>query len=196
MAPELGAIFAAAMHDYPAFRYIHQNLSGSAYEGAMQLTFEYYIALVWLDCEQVLGCWDNDELVGGMLVRLPGSVDNFDPEHPVTTDFISQIGDEAWERLDAFERMMDDNSPTPEGGCFYLDLLGAKPVQQRKGYGRCMLDYIADLARAHPTTQLVCLSTESPAKHALYEHFGYEKVSTATIGPVTSTSFILDTTRE
>lgn len=181
------------MHDYPAFRFIHQDLSGSAYTNAMQLTFEYYIALVWLDQQHVLGCWDDDELVGGMLVRDPEAANFFDPNHPVTIEFIRNIGDESWQRLDAFELMMDENSPRPDEGCYYIDLLGARPNLQGKGYGRLMLDHVADLARKHPTTNLVGLSTESPAKLAFYEHFGYEKVSTASIGPVTSTSFLLDT---
>ena len=181
------------MHDYPAFRFIHQDLSGSAYKDAMQATFEYYIALVWLDEQQVLGCWDGEELVGGMLIRDPEAPDFFDPEHPVTLAFIARIGEESWQRLDAFEVMMDENSPKPDEGCYYIDLLGAKPNLQGKGYGRFMLDYVADLARNHPTTDLVGLSTESPAKIAFYEHFGYEILTTASIGPVTSTSFILDT---
>ena len=179
------------MHDYPAFRYIHQNRSGDAYEDAMRLTFEYYIELEWLDGEMVLGCWDNEALVGGMLLRRPEAADTFDPSHPVTLEFISKIGDEAWDRLDGFELMLEENTPAPEQGSFEIVLLGVNPDLQSNGYGRFMLDYAAAIAREHPTTNLISLSTESPEKVSFYEHFGYEKVTTVRFGPVESTSFIL-----
>ena len=104
------------MRDYPAFQFIHQGLSGAAYEDALRLTFEYYIALEWLDAEQVLGSWDRGDLVGGMLVRRPGAADTFDPSHAVTRDFISKVGEETWDRLDRFELMVESILPVPDQG--------------------------------------------------------------------------------
>lgn len=183
------------MHDYPAFRYIHQDLSGAAYRNAMQLTFEYYIALTWLDDADVVGCWDGEELVGGMLVEPPGTTDTFDPAHPVSVEYRSKIGVAAWDRLDKFELMVEGNMPQQDEGYFEIVLIGVDPKHHGNGYGRYMLDHVANLAREHPTTNLVCLATESPAKVPFYEYFGYEPVSTASLGPIKSTSFLLDAGR-
>ena len=191
MAPQLGALFAAALADYPSFRYILKDHGATEFPDALQLTFEYYIALMSFDGGLVLGAWDDETLVGGMLIRRPEAVDDFDPSDPVTVEYRAKVGEAAWQRLDAFEVMIEEHTPSPANGCFHIDLIAVDPAQQGKGYGRQMLDYVAELARSHPKSNLVCLATEAAEKHAFYEHFGYEKLSTATLGPLHSTNFML-----
>lgn len=141
----------------------------------------------------MLGGFDGGRLVGGLLIRTPASSPWGDAEDELTQAFAKTLDAESFARLEAFEATMNDNAPRVDGGCYYIDTIAVDPDIQSKGYGRQMLEYVVALSRTDPASMAVCLSTEAPANHALYERLGFEKISAKSVGPVTTTSFILHT---
>jgi len=141
----------------------------------------------------VLGGFDGGRLVGGMLIRTPASSPWGDAEDELTEAFARTLDTASFARLEAFEATMNDNAPQVGGGCYYIDTIAVDPDIQSKGYGRQMLEHVIELSRKDPASIGVCLSTEAPANHALYERLGFERISAKSVGPVTTTSFILHT---
>ena len=159
----------------------------------MRRSFEYYVELSYVGGNSVLGAYDGDRLVGGMLVRTPESTPWGPREDALTATFADTLDDQSFARLEAFEAAMNENAPELEAGCYYIDTIAVDPDIQGHGYGRQMIEHIIDLSREDPGSVAVCLSTESPANHGLYKRLGFDKVSTKSVGPITTTSFILTT---
>ena len=185
-------MFAAAFRDYPPFRYIHQDQAGDDYERQLRRTFLYYIELTFDAGDAVLGCFDGQRLVGGMLMRTPESTDDWTPDTPLTRSFIASVGDAAWQRLDEFELLMERTVPAADGRTFFVDMLGVDPAVQRSGIGRKLLDHVLALAETHPRATRICLCTETEANHEYYRRLGYRPLQSEQLGPICSTGFQRD----
>ncbi len=159
----------------------------------MRRSFEYYVELAYVGGSSVLGGYDGERLVGGMLVRTPDSEPWSAPEEQLAAAFARTLDDKSFARLEEFEAAMQENAPEIEGGCYYIDTIAVDPDIQGRGYGRQMIEYVIDLSRKDPASIAVCLSTEAPTNHGLYNRLGFAKVSAKSVGPITTTSFILTT---
>lgn len=77
----------------------------------------------------------------------------------------------------------------PEGLYLTLDYLALIPEVHGKGYGRQLLDHVAQIAQETPNITGVWLDSPNPVNVPMYEHFGYEKQHdveiSATVGTTT-----------
>jgi ribosomal protein S18 acetylase RimI-like enzyme len=66
----------------------------------------------------------------------------------------------------------------------FLSVIGVEPKQQRRGYGRTLMEAIHARADRDPGSSGVCLDTSDPNNRGYYESFGYEILSRCTTGPL------------
>lgn len=188
---ELAALIGLAFHDYPPFRHIHQHLSGNAYCEALTRDFAYYMALIRVVDDPVLGAWEDDRLVGGVLINTPDAPEWTDAQEACTADFGRSLNPDSFARLLAFEELIDENAPELGFPYFYIDTIAVHPDSQGRGYAREMIGHVADLSHRHPTSGAVCLGTEDETNHSLYVRLGFEIVSHVKLDTISSTSFKL-----
>ncbi len=153
------------------------------------MNFEFYVEQTFVDGDPVIGLWDDAAFVGGMLIRTPSSGDSFEADETLAEAFRAEVGAETFARLEAFEATMNGNSPKVDGGYYYIDTIAVDPSHHGKGYARVLIEHVIGMSASDPDAVAVCLSTEDPGNHGLYEHLGFDKISQATVGPVTTTSF-------
>ena len=186
---DLARLIALAFNEYPPFQHIYANLAGTTYQEALVRNFAYYIDLAWAVDDPVLGMWDGSRLMGGMLLHLPDAPDWTESQEQLTQEFSADVNPESFQRMLAFEAMMDDNTPPFKVAHHYVDIVATDPAYQGQGHGRAFIEKAIEMSRQHPDSGAVCLSTETPANHSFYERLGFEPVSNKTVGTITSTSF-------
>jgi len=190
----LAAIIARAFHDYPPFRqYIHADLEGDSYRETMRTTFEYFVDLAYIAGNPVFGAWADKQLVGGMLIRTPKRSDGGTAAEFRHENYARSVDAKTYRRLEAFEAAMQENEPAVAGGSYYIDIVAADPAIQSKGIGRQLIEHVIRLSRDDPESIAVCLSTESLGNHGFYKYLGFDKVSSRAVGPITTTSFMINT---
>jgi|WetSurMetagenome_2_1015567.scaffolds.fasta_scaffold49770_2 GNAT superfamily N-acetyltransferase len=57
---------------------------------------------------------------------------------------------------------------------FYFNELAVMPIEQGKGYGKKMFNYIESECLKHPTAKGIALDTPNPNNVKIYKHLGYE----------------------
>ena len=139
--------------------------------------------------DPVLGAWNDDRLIGGVLVHTPDSPWWTDEQEVLTQEYGKTIDAGALERLLAFEAILVKNEPQLDVPYHYIDTIAVHPDFQGKGYARELVDHVVEMSRQHPTSGAVCLCTEAAENHGFYEHLCFEKVSAITLDTITSTSF-------
>lgn len=190
---DLARLIALAFNDYPAFRYVYQNLDAGSYREALRANFEYYIAQTTASGSQVTGAWVDGALIGGMLVWTPEGLKQFEANEQLTQQLNAKIGAAAFARLCAFEQTMEANAPELDVAYHYLDTIAVASAHQGKGYARKMIEHVVDQSISHDESGAVCLSTESLANIRFYEKLGFEIFSVAHLDEIETTSFVLRT---
>ena len=121
-------------------------------------------------------------LAGAMLLTLP-----VEPDPPAE---VAQISEEAWRELgDEARRRYDAYAVA--GSTFFtslplhhhLNMIGVRRAHKGAGLGGRLLNAARTLAEGDPQSAGVSLTTENPRNVDLYQHFGYEVVGHAAVGP-------------
>jgi GNAT superfamily N-acetyltransferase len=68
------------------------------------------------------------------------------------------------------------------GAHHHLNMIGVRRAHQGRGLARALLEAAHDLAKAHPGSGGVSLTTEYAGNLALYERFGYRVHAHARVG--------------
>jgi ribosomal protein S18 acetylase RimI-like enzyme len=117
------------------------------------------------------------EKMAGVSVWMP-SASLAKPEMPSQSEFGQLprlMGNDAFER---FGRVLDYLSAAHctamPAEHWYLMIVGVHPVQQRRGYGRALIESM--IARADAAGLPICLDTAQPSVRALYQELGFKSI--------------------
>lgn len=187
-------VLCAAFRDYPFMRYVLKDVSGSVYEEQLAAMIGFFADARFMRGNPVLGIRAEGELVAVELVNTPDAID-WPPElHAVFDELRGALGADAWARLDAFERAT--NSFAPSVPHHFVGMVGTLPGHQSMGYGTALLREVESMARSHPDSIGVSLTTETARNVAYYRHLGYEVIGEADVEEVHTTYMLLRTSEE
>jgi ribosomal protein S18 acetylase RimI-like enzyme len=165
-----GRILASAFHNDPLQSYVFPDAEERAQRSPAQ--FSVLVREGFHRGEVFV-----TEQMAGVSVWMP-SASYAKPEMPSQSEFRQfprLMGDNAFER---FSRVLDYLSAAHATGMpgehWYLMIVGVHPEQQRRGYGRALIESM--IARAHATGLPICLDTAQPSVRAFYEELGFKAI--------------------
>jgi GNAT superfamily N-acetyltransferase len=180
---EVVSVLSAAFHDYPVMRFVLKS-EGADYEKDLNALVGFFCEVRLTRDWPVLGIRAEDgslaaaALVNDVLLNpLPL------PEEPLQ-QLKQTIGDEAYERLVAYEDQSSIGEPKVLH--HFLGMIGVHPNYQKKGYAAALMNFVKEMASKNPDSNGVCLSTEIPWNVRFYEHHGYRVISEADVGELHS----------
>jgi GNAT superfamily N-acetyltransferase len=181
--PDAVEILATAFYDYPVMRYVLSD-AGNRYPDHIRALVGFYLETRYTRDWPILGLWHNGELQAVAGINAPEALP-WPPElHEKYADLGVAIGDAAIERMEAFENECDASEP--EEPHYFLGIIGVNPEAQGKGYAGAIIDQLKEMSRLHPTSQGVCLTTQSDANIALYKHLGFRLIDETRVGELHS----------
>jgi GNAT superfamily N-acetyltransferase len=174
------ALLCEAFAEYPVMRYVLG--SSGDYRKRLLALIGFFVAARVLREDLILGVFDSSQQVAGVaLVTLPG-----DREPP---SVLAQRREAVWQELGKAERERYEAFGAAAGQFtiaaphHHLNMIGVRRSRVGAGYARILLDHIHQLAAEHPQSAGVSLSTETTVNLPLYEHFGYQRLGSAKVGP-------------
>jgi GNAT superfamily N-acetyltransferase len=180
---EVVSVLSAAFHEYPVMRFVLKS-TGADYEKDLTALVGFFCEVRLTRDWPVLGIRADDgslaaaALVNDLLLNpLPL------PEQPLQ-ELKQTIGDEAYERLVAYEHQSSIGEPKVLH--HFLGMIGVHPHYQKKGYAAALMNFVKEIASKNPQSIGVCLSTEIPWNVRFYEHHGYRVISEADVGELHS----------
>jgi len=180
---EVVSVLSAAFHDYPVMRFVLKS-TGENYEKDLNALVGFFCEVRLTRNWPVLGIRNEDgTLVAAALVNDVVLNPLALPEQPLQL-LKETIGDEAYERLVAYENQSSIGEPKILH--HFLGMIGVHPHYQKKGYAGALMDYVKEMASKNPESNGVCLSTEIPWNVHFYEHYGYRVISEADVGELHS----------
>lgn len=176
---EIGAVLCSAFRDYPVMRYV---LAGSAdrYDAHLARLIGYYVDSRLLRDWPVIGIRVQGEIVAVAMGNEPVAKPAPDELKRAYARLREVLGEDAFERLDAFEKVSDRNEPKYPH--YFLGMIGVKPACQGKGHAAALIEEFCSLSAADRHSQAVVLSTEDPNNLPFYEKMGFRIVADAEVG--------------
>lgn len=171
------AVLVAAFYDYPVMRFT-LGRNNPDYDAHLSELVGYYADRRLLCGWPVLGLRAGGELVATALVSPPDPADDSSAVEGALDRLRRTIGEAAFDRMARFEQASDANEPPTRH--YFVGMLGARPEQQRRGYGRMLLDEVHRLATERRYDG-VCLSTEDPGNLAIYRRLGFQVIAEAQV---------------
>ena len=181
--PAAVEILATAFYDYPVMRYILRD-AGATYDDDIRSLVGFYLETRYTRDFPILGLREGGVLQAVAGINAPENV----PWPPVLNYKYVQLGEAvgkaAMDRMEAFESECDASEPDEPH--YFLGIIGVKPEAQGKGYAKAIIEQLKEMSRQHPTSQGVCLTTESDANIAIYEHLGFRLIDETRVGELHS----------
>ena len=168
---EAAEILAESFYDYPVMRYVIEP--GPQYGEQLLQFCRFAVESRFARGEVIVGVPGPSGLAG---VATVSSAENGSPaEMDVLREGLwADLGPAAKERYDTFASAC---VPLPDGvKDLHLNMIGVRAGLQGGGYGRRLLDHVAQLSRESVYSSGVSLTTEKPKNVELYQHCGYELV--------------------
>lgn len=180
-------LLCAAFRDYPVMRFVLGD-AGDDHEARLRELIGFFCDKRLTRGWPVLALREEGRCAGVALVSEPEPVPA--PPALLAAHFRlrNRLGDDAMDRLAAFEEATDRFEPAEPH--HLLGVLGVHPDFQRRGFARRLLDEVASLARRHPTSAGVWLTTEDPGNVPFYLGQGFRNVGEVDVGRLHSWAFV------
>lgn len=185
---EVVDVLVESFWDYPVMRYTLSEDTGDDYDDKLRSLIGFFAARRFRQGQPVFGIEADDALVAAALVDEPRGDDHEISIGHLVEKVQTNIGEEAWGRLVRFGDALDPLEPKVPH--YYVGMIGVRPAYQGRGLARVILDHVAGLSAGHRSSEAVCLTTETPANVAFYEHLGYEVFGEAQVDDLHSWSLI------
>jgi GNAT superfamily N-acetyltransferase len=182
-------VLCAAFRDYPFMRYVLKDLSEEAYDEQLSAMIGFFTDARFMRGNPVLGIREGGGLVAVELTNTPDAIEWPAELHAVFAELEATLGADAWARLEAFERAT--NTFAPVAPHHFVGMVGTLPGHHGRGYGTALLREVEAMARAHPKSIGVTLTTETAKNVAYYRHLGYEVIGEADVEEVHTTYMLL-----
>ena len=179
-ADEVVDVLCESFYDYPVMRYVlgHEN---ARYDSQLRTLIDFFVAARRLRGEPLLGIGSGAPMVATAIVSHVG-VGEMPAELATVRDATwAELGDAARLRYEAFGAAC---APfVPDEPHLHVNMIGVRRNAQGRGHGRRLLDHVHRMSRENSASSGVSLSTEDEANVSFYQHFGYEIVGHAVVGP-------------
>lgn len=186
--PRVVDVLQESFRDYPVMRFVlgpDPDPDPVDYDDRLRtLVHLFVMARVFRD-EVLLGVRSDDGLIATALVSRPGGPPSPPEFNALRAEVWSRLGKDAEERYTQFgEACRPFEASEPH---LHLNMIGVRASAQGTGLGRRLLEAVHDMSRSDEDSCGVSLTTENPRNVSLYEHFGYEVVGQAVVGPGVTT---------
>jgi ribosomal protein S18 acetylase RimI-like enzyme len=173
-------VLCESFYHYPVMRFVlgHDNVH---YDSQLRTLIGFFVAARSLRNEPMFGIRSGDDLAATVIVSRPGVGESPAELATVREATWSDLGDAARFRYEAFGEAVGPF--VPDERHLHINMIGVRRGAQGRGFGRIMLDHVHGLSRSDPDSSGVSLTTEEEANVTLYQHFGYEIVGHAVVGP-------------
>lgn len=179
--PQVVDVLHESFYDYPVMRFV-LGVDASDYATRLRTLIHFFVMPRVFRDEILLGVpAGGGELLGVALVSRPGGPAPPPEFHELRTNVWTELGADAEARYGAFTAACAPfRVETPH---LHLNMIGVRRATQGTGVGRKLLEAVHDLSSRDRHSSGVTLTTEHPRNVTLYQHFGYEVVVQATVGP-------------
>jgi GNAT superfamily N-acetyltransferase len=178
---EAAAVLTRALTPYPTMRWVCRA-EEPGFEDRLQAVYELALRMQGMEGQPSLGILEDGRLVAVAILH--------DPDRRLT--FRSALGGllggvlsparSTLARGNRYENAITRERPSDPH--HFLSVIGVEPGDQRRGYGRALMDAIHARADRDSRSSGVCLDTCSPANRSYYESFGYEVIARCPTGPL------------
>lgn len=184
-------VLALAFVDYPVFRFVLRGSEGSTFQAHIRHLIGYYADSRLLRGWPVLGIREKGRLVAAALVSDPVRTPAPESLQASFRRVSAIIGPDAIERMDRFESILDPY--LPEFATYFVGMLGVVPDRRGAGYGRALMEQVAQMATDRDEAHGVTLSTEDPGNLSFYQHLGYRILGKADLRDLTTWLLVRET---
>jgi len=177
-------MFVLAFHDYPVFTYVLKDASEEAYEHQLRLLIGFFVDARLMRGWPVFGIREDGELAAALLLSDPVFKPIPEDLDAVYDELGRTVGERALARLDNFDAVSAAHEPRSQ--TYFVGMVGTRPSSQGRGYGRKLMERVAEMSRARPESAGVTLTTEVPENLRFYERLGYRVLGSAEVGNITT----------
>ena len=178
---EAAEVLTQALLPYPTMRWVCRS-ERPGFEDRLRAVYRVAIAMQRAERQPTLGVLDGERLVAVAIVHDPGR--KLTPRSALA-GFLGSVLSPArttMERGHRYETAIGRERPRDPH--HFLSVIGVCPDEQRRGYGRALMDAIHARAARDPRSLGVWLDTCDPDNRSYYESFGYEVCGRCRTGPL------------
>jgi ribosomal protein S18 acetylase RimI-like enzyme len=173
---EAVGVLARSFRDYPLMRFVFQD-AGPAYDKHARRLIDYMCESRFRRHWPLFGLRDQGRLVAVAVVSQPGDPPA-DPElDRQYTQLQQTVGEAALGRFAIYDAVSDRGLPRCPH--HYLGMIGVRPEYHRRGYGRRLVQEIQQRAKADPSSEGLCLNTETESNLPFYRSLGFRLIAEA-----------------
>jgi len=176
LKPEAVAVLEASFCDYPLMRFVFQD-AGPAYRDHLRQFVGYLCESRFQRHWPLYGLRDQGQLVGVAVVSEPGDPPPAPGLARCYMELQQTVGAAALDRFALYDEASDRG--LPQCPHHYLGMVGVLPTHHRRGYGRRLVQEVQRRAQADPTSDGVCLNTETAANLRFYRSLGFRLIAEA-----------------
>jgi len=182
--PEVVDVLTDSFFDYPVMRFVLGD-RGASYGEHLGILVNFFVMARVFRHEVLLGIRQGGDLVATALVSRPGGPAPDPGFHELRDEVWAELGDDAKTRYATFaDACAPFQVPVPH---LHLNMIGVKTRAQGAGLSRRLIDRVHELSRDDDESRGVTLTTENPSNVSLYQHFGYDILGQAVVGPELTT---------
>jgi GNAT superfamily N-acetyltransferase len=182
--PEVVDVLTESFFDYPVMRFV-LGKPGPSYRQRLGTLVNFFVMARVFRHEVLLGIRQAGQLVATALVSRPGGPGPDPGFQALREEAWAELGEDAKGRYAAFaDACAPFQVQVPH---LHLNMIGVKTRARGSGLSRHLIDRVHELSRDDDESQGVTLTTENPSNVSLYQHFGYDILGQAVVGPELTT---------
>jgi GNAT superfamily N-acetyltransferase len=174
-------ILTRALLPYPTMRWICRG-EAPGFEKRLRAVYDLSIAMQRAEGQPTLGVFHDERLVAAAIVHDPGRRLTLRSALGGLFGGVFSPARSTLARGHRYESRIARERPREPH--HFLSVIGVDPEQQRRGYGRVLMDSIHARVDRDPASSGVCLDTCDPYNRRYYERFGYHVRSRCSTGPI------------
>jgi len=174
-------VLTEAFEFYPVFEFVLPQGTERRRHKLQALVY-FYLMTRHLRRRPVYAVQENGKLQAVVLANPPGPAAPMPELSALEKQLLHILGTEAEQRRLKYENASDDGEPRQPH--FFIGMIGTRASARGKGYGRRLIEKIADISASHPVSQGVALSTEDEENVKFYERLGFSITLETVVGPL------------
>ncbi len=178
---QAAAVLTRALTPYPTMRWVCRS-EDPGFEERLRAVYDLALSMQRVEAQPTLGILEGTRLVAVAILYDPGRRLTIRSALGGLFGGLFSAARSTMARGHGYETLIARERPREPH--HFLSVIGVDPKQQRRGYGRILMDAIHARADRDPASAGVCLDTCDPDNRRFYASFGYEVLSRCTTGPL------------
>jgi GNAT superfamily N-acetyltransferase len=174
-------VLTRALTPYPTMRWVCRS-EEPGFERRLRAVYDLALAMQRAERQPTLGLLEDGRLVAVAIVHDPGRRLTLRSALGGLFGGLLSPARSTMARGHGYETAISRERPREPH--HFLSVIGVEPKQQRRGYGRVLMDSIHARADRDPASSGVCLDTCDASNRSYYENLGYEVLSSCITGPL------------